>query len=320
MGYSGAMKAQAKQSGSYLAVCLNPVIQKTLVYPSLVTGEVNRTSEHRVDVAGKGICVTRVLTQLGREAVHLTQLGGPTRNWFLQMCEADGLDVAWVESGSEIRFCTTLIERESGAATELVEEARPVAPGTAELVLERFSALLQGGQCSTVMLSGTVAAGFPSDIMPRMAALAVQAGKRLFLDLKGKALLESLPFRPTLVKPNLEELYQTYEPGIRSPGVKADEGAIRDLVSRAGKEYLERFGSLLVVTRGTEPTLFWDGRVLRSAPVDKKAALNPIGSGDSFNVGVAIALEDGATIEEAVIEGNRLGALNAERLRPGSIF
>ncbi|HET7839255.1 MAG TPA: PfkB family carbohydrate kinase [Rectinemataceae bacterium] len=311
------MNAPEPTRGGYLAVCLNPVIQKTLVYPRLVPGEVNRTAEHRVDVAGKGICVTRVLGQLGRRVVHLTQLGGPTRDWFLDMCEADGLELSWVESGSEIRFCTTLIDQGSGEATELVEEARPVQPGTAERVLAQFSALLPA--CATVMLSGTVAAGFPADIMPRMAALAAAAGKRLFLDLKGRALLDSLSARPTLVKPNLEELYQTYEPGRSRPGVDADEASIRELVSRAGREYRERYGSWLVVTRGTEPTLFWDGQGLRSAPVQAAKALNPIGSGDSFNVGVATALEDGATIAEAVAEGNRLGALNAERLKPGSI-
>jgi 1-phosphofructokinase/tagatose 6-phosphate kinase len=312
------MTAQAQQHGSYLAVCLNPVIQKTLVFGSLVPGEVNRTAEHRVDASGKGINVARVLTQLGRKALHLTQLGGPTRDWFLDMCAADGLEVSWVESGSEIRICTTVIEKDRGVATELVEEARSVAPGTAERVLELFAALLP--RVSTVMLSGTVAAGFPADIMPRMAALATAAGKRLYLDIKGRSLLESLPFRPTLVKPNLEELFQTYESGRRSPGVDADETAIRELVTRAGKEYRERYGCWLVVTRGTEPTLFWDGEALRSAPVEKKHAVNPIGSGDSFSVGVATALDDGASIAEAVAEGNRIGALNAERLKPGSIL
>jgi 1-phosphofructokinase/tagatose 6-phosphate kinase len=244
-------------------------------------------------------------------------LGGPTRDWFLDMCSADGLEVAWVESGSEIRFCTTLIDRETGAATELVEEARPVADGTPARVLERYRSLLAG--CATVMLSGTVASGFPGDIMPEMARLAAESGKRLFLDLKGRILLDSLAFRPTVVKPNLEELFQTYEPEGRAPGVAADESAIRDLVSCAGREYLERYGSWLIVTRGTEATLFWDGKNLRESPVIAVKALNPIGSGDSFNVGVATALEEGATIVEAVAEGNRLGALNAERLKPGSI-
>jgi 1-phosphofructokinase/tagatose 6-phosphate kinase len=304
--------------GVYLTVCLNPVIQNSLVYGSLAKGEVNRTSEHRIDVAGKGICCSRVLGQLGRKAINLTQLGGPTRDWFLAMCDADGVEVRWVESGSDIRFCTTIIDKAEGSATELVEEGRRVAEGTADRILEELDRILPG--VATVMVSGTKAAGFPAKIMPEIARRAVAAGKRLILDLKGKDLLDCLPYGPLVVKPNLEELLQTYAQeavGARGPG--DDEGALRDLVAKIGRELKEKHGSWLIVTRGAHPTLFWDGEALRECPVRPVETLNPIGSGDSFNVGVATALEEGATIAEAVAEGTRLGALNAERLKPGSI-
>jgi 1-phosphofructokinase family hexose kinase len=305
-------------SGRYLAVCLNPVMQKTLVFAKVVTGEVNRCSEYRVDASGKGINVARVLGQLGRDAIHLSQLGGPMRGWFLDLCAADGLEPAWVESGSDIRFCVTMIDRADGSATELVEEARPVGEGTTERVLEEFERLLPS--VATVMISGTKAAGFPPAIMAELSKRAASAGKRLILDIKGRDLLDCLRFRPVLVKPNLEELLQTYAPE-RAASLMAveSEGAMRDLVARVGREYKDKFASWLVVTRGSSPTLFWDGEELRECPVRKVEALNPIGSGDSFNVGVATALEDGATIAEAVTEGTRLGALNAERLKPGSI-
>lgn len=309
------MSGTTAPAGGYLVVCLNPTIQKTYVFDRLLPGEVNRTGKHRVDIAGKGVCCARVLGQVGRRALHLSHLGGPTRDWFLAMCAAEGIDLRWVESGSEIRFCTTLVDRAGGHATELVEEARPVSPETPEAILERFSALLP--EAATVMLSGTTAGGYPPDIMGRLARLAAAAGKRLILDLKGAALEACLPYRPFLAKPNLEELLQTRPlPG----GLAAPEAELRDLVARTGREYRERHGTILVVTRGARPTLFWDGEALRECPVQAVEALNPIGSGDSFNVGLATALEEGASLAEAVAEGSRLGALNAERLKPGSIL
>ena len=305
--------------GRYLAVCLNPVVQRTFVLSRLAKGEVNRSSEYRVDASGKGVNVARVLEQLGREALHLTQLGGPTRDWFLAMCASDGLDVRWVESGADIRFCTTIVDRSDGSATELVEEARAVDAGTADRILAEFDCLLP--DVATVMLSGTMAGGFPPTMMPAMAARAAAAKKRLILDIKGKDLLTCLPFRPLVVKPNLEELLQTYAPERAQAWRNAgDEGAMRDLVERIGREYRDKHGAWLIVTRGSRPTLFWDGEALRECPVKPIEVLNPIGSGDSFNVGVATALEDGATIAEAVAEGTRLGGLNAERLKPGSIL
>lgn len=313
------MSDTASGRGRYLAVCLNPTIQKTLVYDGLEKGEVNRSSEYRVDVAGKGVCCARVLGQLGREAIHLTQLGGPTRDWFLEMCSADGVRVRWVDSGSDIRFCTTIIDRADSSATELVEEARAVREGTADGILEEFDRLLP--EVATVLLSGTKAAGFPPALMPALAARAAAGGKRLILDIKGADLKASLAFRPCVAKPNLEELLQTYAPDrAASWRAGADEGAMRDLVARIGREYREEHGAWLVVTRGSRPTLYWDGAGLRECPALPVAVLNPIGSGDSFTVGVATALEDGATIAEAVAEGTRLGALNAEKLKPGSIL
>jgi 1-phosphofructokinase family hexose kinase len=302
----------------FLVVCLNPVIQNTLVFGRLAKGEVNRTDSYRVDASGKGVNVARVLGQIGDEAIQLTQLGGPTRDWFLEMCEADGLHIRWVESNSEIRVCTTIIDRSDKSATELVEEARPVGPGTAERTLAEYERALP--DCEAVIISGTKAAGFPADTIPSMARLAAGSGKRLYLDIKGTDLLACLPYRPVAVKPNLEELLQT-RPLARGTDLCSgvDEGSLRKFVAAVGREYAETYGTSLIVTRGSMSTWYWASGELRECQARKIDALNPIGSGDSFTAGLAASLEQGASLPEAVAEGSRLGALNAERLKPGSI-
>jgi 1-phosphofructokinase/tagatose 6-phosphate kinase len=299
----------------FLCVCLNPVIQKTLVFQALDMGEVNRTGSHRMDAAGKGICPTRVLTQCGEKAVNFTQLGGPMRDWFLSLCHDDGLDVEWVESGSPIRYCTTLIETgPRHRATELVEEAIPVAGNTSDLLVQRFGELVSN--FDAVLLSGTVARGIRQGTMGVLAELSSAAGKHLYLDLKGADLQDCLRYRPVSVKPNLEELAHT----MNVPYVEVrSEGAARALVEKAGRKYHDEYGAWLIVTRGAGSTLFWDGRYLGEHPVDPVAVVNPIGSGDAFGAGVARMLEGGADLQTAVAEGTRLGGLNAGLLKPGTI-
>ncbi|MDH7483958.1 MAG: PfkB family carbohydrate kinase [Spirochaetales bacterium] len=300
----------------FLCVCLNPVLQKTLVYERIRRGEVNRTSHWRIDAAGKGICASRVLTQLGERALHLTHLGGPTREWFLALCKEDNLEVAWVESHSPIRFCTTLVEESMGQATELVEESLPVDEGTFARLLDRYREILP--QVTTVLLSGTVAQGYPPEAMATLARLAAQAGKHLYLDLKRHDLRACLAYNPVCVKPNLEELAQTM--GIPYDSL-SEESRARELVAEAGRHFYRSYGSWLVVTRGTRSTLYWDGTALREQEVFLHArALNPIGSGDAFGAGLARMLERGKSLQEAVLEGTRLGALNAAMLKPGSLF
>jgi 1-phosphofructokinase/tagatose 6-phosphate kinase len=298
----------------FLCVCLNPVIQKTLVFKGIDPGEVNRTADWRVDAAGKGIIPTRILTQLGEKAVHLTQLGGPTREWFLAMCAEDNIAIEWVESGAPIRFCTTLIEESTGRATELVEESLPVAPGTSDALVGRFATLVDA-QTAT-LLSGTVATGIAPGTMAQFARLAAEAGSRLYLDIKKQDLLECLKFHPVCAKPNLEELAQT----LGTPYAEVrDEKPARALVAETGRRFFEEYGTYLVVTRGARPTLYWDGRMLCEEPVQPVKVKNPIGSGDAFGAGIARILERGGSIYEAVKEGTRLGGLNAAQLKPGTI-
>ena len=121
-----------------LAICLNPTLQRTVVLPGLRLGAVNRARSQRTDASGKGINVARVFVQLGGRAIQLTQAGGRHRELFLQLAAADGIEVAWEDSGAEIRTCTTLLCQETHAATEIVEEADPVVPATGARLLARF--------------------------------------------------------------------------------------------------------------------------------------------------------------------------------------
>jgi len=231
------------------------------------------------------------------------------------MCAGDRLDVRWVESGASIRFCTTIIELNGSHATELVEEGVAVASSTHDAILRSFTDLLPS--VDAVLLSGTVAAGYRPGMMGELASLAGGEGKRLYLDIKGKDLVDCLAAGPVAVKPNLEELAATA--GVPRPANDDSETA-RALVERMGRDYFNRYGTYLVVTRGSRPTLFWDGSRLGETPVEQVKVINPIGSGDSFAAGLAVALEKGESLEAAVLAGTRLGALNAQGLKPGSIL
>jgi fructose-1-phosphate kinase PfkB-like protein len=300
---------------TFLCVCLNPVLQKTLVYERLAPGEVNRTARSRIDPAGKGLGPTRVLAQLGERSIHLTGLGGPTRSWFLELCAAEALDVAWFESGAPIRFCTTLVETAAGRATELVEEALPVAAEATDRLFARYAELLP--RTDAVLLSGTVASGYAPGTMGELARRAAAAGKRLYLDLKGHDLADCLASRPVVAKPNLEELAASL--GADYAVLRVDPAAARACVAEAGRRWFAESGTYLVVTRGHEPVLYWDGGLLGELAVATVAAVNPIGSGDAFGAGLARALEAGAPLADAVAEGVRLGGLNAACLKPGSL-
>ena len=313
-----AIQGVTMKSSSFLTVCMNPTLQKTLVFPSLIRDTVNRTGEYRLDASGKGINVSRVLTQLGKECRHLTQLGGVLRPLFLELCARDGLEVEWVESSSPVRFCYTIIEEAEKIVTELVEESERVGEGTGERLLEAFQALVR--ECSTLIVSGTKAAGFPDTLIPEMVRRAKAEGRRVVLDVRGQDLLYSLPFGPDIIKPNLFEFISTFAPELVSKNsISGGEADVKKTAGKIWAELYEKYPCRLVLTRGADSVWYAEKGELAEYTFESVEPLNTVGSGDAFTAGLAAALEEGASLKDAVAAGALCGKRNAALLRPGVI-
>ncbi|MDR1412199.1 MAG: PfkB family carbohydrate kinase [Spirochaetaceae bacterium] len=309
----------------YLTVSMNPTLQKILCFASITIDRVNRSPRHRFDVAGKGLNVCRVLSQLGKPALHLTTLGGDLRPLFLEKSRQEGLSVHWVESGGPIRFCYTLIDEGAGSVTELIENAGAVGEGAEGRLREAYEKLL--ADCGIVVIAGTKAPGFSDEIVPFMVRRAREKGRRVVLDLWGKDLLNSLPYNPDVIKPNLLEFAATFAPELTSGGELPGEDAAAAAVKEAAiKEAIfEICGKLcaeyrcgIVLTRGAKPVwLFSDGVPDEYPVAPLPGAVNTTGSGDAFTAGLASVLDAG--LRAAVAEGARCGALNARFLQVGTI-
>ena len=300
-------------ASKFLSVCLNPTIQKTCLFSSLELNEVNRTMEYYTDASGKGINVSRVLMQLGADVCHLTHLGQNARA-FLQLAAKDNIAIEWEDSGSEIRSCSTLLDRSVNTATEIVEESLPVGEGTSERILKTYRRIIYN--YDWIIISGTKAAGYPDTIFPDMVALARELGKKVILDYRGKDLIDSLPLGPQYAKPNIREFVQTFLKN------KVDEKSINStesqkMIKRTMIDIYRHYKTIMIVTQGPDPVLFYDDGKIKKIQPDAITPVNPTGSGDAFTAGLAFSLSKGETLKNAVNEGIRCGALNAKLIRPG---
>jgi 1-phosphofructokinase/tagatose 6-phosphate kinase len=297
---------------------MNPTLQKTLIFPDLIPDRVNRTGEYRLDTAGKGLNVCRVLAQLGKDCTYLTQLGGIFRPLFLELCAEDSLKIEWVESSSPIRFCYTIINKVSSQVTELVEEGDKVGEGTEARLLEALGRTLDGK--AAMIISGSKAEGFSDALIPEMVRMAKAKGLRVVLDLRGKDLLNSLPHKPDVIKPNLYEFAATFAPDLVGRNeIAGDPVSIKKRIAALCGELYEKYGSKIVLTRGASSVWYSETGNLEEFAVVPVEPLNTVGSGDAFTAGLSAALEDGASLKDAVAEGSRCGKLNAALLRPGVI-
>lgn len=300
-----------------LVVCLNPTFQRTMVLDHLWEGEVNRCSQYYLDASGKGINVARVISQLGGKAIHLTHLGGARTQELLGLLSEDHIEAVWADSHSPIRTCTTVINKEHGTTTELVEEPLPVAPGTDKEIRRLYSETLE--RVATVVISGTRSGGYSTDLYPEFVREARLAGKRVVLDIKGNDLLNSLPWGPDVIKPNLSEFAATF---LRGHAVREQEDnhELKDMCAVHMADIWSRYGVATALSRGSRNLWAYGEDGFFELEVTPVKALNTIGCGDAVTAGIAFSLTEGKTLRESVEMGLRCGAANAITIRPGTIL
>ncbi len=299
-----------------LVVGLNPVMQKTIVLKQLLEDEVNRSNNYLFSVAGKGGNTARVLTELGSSIIHLTHGGGIFKDTFIAMLQKDNIPTEIVESHSEIRLCYTLLNQEKHTATEIVEEALPIDSKTDQRMRSAFLSLID--TVGVVAICGTKATGYSEDIIPWMAKISNERGKKVVMDVKGKDLLHSIEYNPTVIKPNLKEFIDTFFP-VTTDIPDYEQTSLLSAVKSRMIELEQQHRIVTVLTRGSRPVLYCYEGVVKEYSVESVVPINTIGSGDAFTAGIAYGLSELCSITDCVRIGVACGKANALNVQPGTI-
>ena len=292
-----------------LTVCLNPTFQITMVHPSFLIGEVNRASEHYLDIAGKGTNTARILSQLGHESILLSHLGGNRKEEHLRIAQEEGVTILHADSGSEIRTCITVLSK--GKTTELVQEPHPVAPGTEEPIKALYTQALE--RVDGVIITGTRAGGYSVDLYPSFVKEAKEKGLFVLLDLKGDDLKNSLPYKPDIIKPNMSEFVQTFL-GLEI-GEHEMSPQFESKVLRVMKDIYEEWGTITYLSRGKEES--WvQGEEFDTIDSHPVKAINTIGCGDTLSAVLAVELMEHGHLLRAASKATYWAGVNAEHIRP----
>ena len=114
-----------------LAAGLSPAWQHVLVVDQFRPGEVNRLSELHACASGKVLNVGLATHHMSggdpAETLTLATAGGPAYDLIEQDLTQCGVPHRLVRTQSPTRTCTTVLERATGVATELVENAHPIS-------------------------------------------------------------------------------------------------------------------------------------------------------------------------------------------------
>ena len=169
-------------------------------------GEVNRAHSEEIQLGGKGINVSRVLSELGEASTALGFIAGFTGDALQQGLRAMGLHTDFVR----LKSGATRINVKLKAQGETdINATGPAVDETAlAALLQKLDAL---GPGDMLVLAGSVPAAVPADIYKQILARLQPRGVPAVVDAEKELLAGALAYRPFLVKPNhLEPVSYTH--------------------------------------------------------------------------------------------------------------
>lgn len=252
-------------------VTFNPAIDYVIGVNRLEPGMTNRTSFEQLLPGGKGLNVSTVLNHLGVDNIALGFIAGFTGAEIKRSFEALGGKSDFIELEKGISRINVKIK--SACETE-INAAGPVIDACSLSKFMKKLDFLQDGDI--LVLAGSIPSSLPDSLYRDIMKVLSDRKIMVVVDATGELLLNVLPYRPFLVKPNHHELGEifgitiaTREEAVPYARKLQERGAANVLVSMAGQ------GAVLAADTG---------EVLISGVPDGQV-VNSVGAGDSMVAG-----------------------------------
>lgn len=252
-------------------VTFNPALDYVVRVDGFQVGEVNRTSREEIQLGGKGINVSTVLSHLGVDNVALGFLAGFTGQALEEGLRREGIrtDFIWLDQG----LTRINVKIKAGQESEINGQGPNIDAAALDRLFQKLDKLERD---DVLIVSGSVPSTLPGDIYERILARLEGRGIHFVVDATRDLLCNVLPYHPFLIKPNNLELGEIFgrtlntDEEIRECAAQLQQrGARNVLVSMAGD------GSLLVDETGGCHRL----------GVPKGQVRNSVGAGDSMVAG-----------------------------------
>ncbi len=281
-------------------ITLNASIDKAYYMKGTIeNGTVMRVMECRNSAGGKGLNVARVVKLCGGQVKASGMVGGFNGAYLESMLDKDGINHEFYHIAGETRSCINILDQGYGSTEYLEPGCGVTEEEVTEFLTQVFPQVIRDSDVVTI--SGSVPKGCGTDIYARMIETIKSLGKQVILDTSGQLLKEGIKAKPTMVKPNQDEIELLYDTKITSfEEVKKYAQAIHE----EGIEYV-------VISLGGDGALLVckDGMFQGKPP--KVEVINTVGCGDSMVGAFAAALEKKLSGPEALKYAVSVASANA---------
>lgn len=287
-------------------ITLNPSIDYTYLLPSLSVGKTNRVENPHISIGGKGINAGRVISILGEEVLLTGVLGGTSGEIILDALSKENKytnEFLFIDGNSRN---TVTIMHDDAVHTELTERGLYISETDENRWFEKLSYLIKQYPIELLCISGSVNSTDNFFYCKILNFLRNQLGDAfpILLDISGvqlKNVLQVPTLKPTFIKPNIHELEELLNQELDS---------LHDILSVLRNNLFNSVETVMI-SRGSDGAIVKHQSAIYLVEIPRLQVISTTGSGDATVGGMAYAMKNNFSIEDAIKYSMACGMSNA---------
>ena len=278
-------------------VTFNPSLDYIVSCDDFILGQTNRTTKEIIYPGGKGINVSIVLRNLGLDTTALGFLAGFTGGEIKRLILKEGIQNEMIEVNNG--FSRINIKLRSSQESEL----NGMGPSIDEQSIKKLYQKLDNLTSDDILvLAGSIPSSMPSNIYSDIMDYLKDKNMKIVVDATKDLLLNVIPYKPFLIKPNNHELGELFNVKLNT----------REEVVPYARKLLELGARNVLVSLAGEGAVLVDenGKVY-SSKAPKGKVINSVGAGDSMVAGFLYGYKTFNNYNEAFKYGVCTGSASA---------
>ncbi|AOR24472.1 1-phosphofructokinase family hexose kinase [Clostridium taeniosporum] len=289
-----------------LVINLNASVDKKYEIKDIQKGKVMRARSVHNTPGGKGLHVANVATILNEECIVTGFLGGKSGEFIEEKLLDYGIKSDFVKISGETRDCLAFITDDS-AQTEILEPGPEITNEEQKNFINKYNDLVE--KANIIVASGSLPKNVSNNFYRNLIEYANKKDKKFFLDASGGALREGIKGKPYFIKPNKDEIE-----ALTGRRILCEEDVVNEIkyLSEKGIEFIS-------ISLGENGSIVGIKDKVYKIDIPKVKVVNPVGSGDAYVGGIAVAMERGYDIVNTLKLASACGTANVMEKETGFI-
>lgn len=286
-------------------ITFNPALDYTVQVEEFEIGKINRTKSENILAGGKGLNVSIILKRLGIENTALSFIAGFTGKELERKIKQYNIKTDFIEINNG--YTRINVKISSLKKISLIQERETALNGNGpEITQEDIDELLEKikkiNSEDIVILSGNVPKCINEDIYEIICKELNEKNVKFVVDASQKLLMNCLKYKPFFIKPNKDELEETFNTKIKTK---------KEIIIYAKKLQEKGAQNVLISLGGDGAILLTEKNEVYYSNTPKGQVINTVGAGDSMVAGFVAGYLKKKDYKEALKLGIASGSATA---------